>query len=154
MMNGTPPQAFTAAAMPRSSSSSPPMPRLQPVIAICCPCAIRCAMPAASSLALTSPSTSAMWSDGKSCRTRAIGGSGRRGYAITSSDDFTNFVLDHGADDRPRVFLPLDERFAEFQRLIGGDMAGHRRLVRIDDRLNNNGSGMFERRPQRRRRFI
>jgi hypothetical protein len=53
------------------------------------------------------------------------------------SDDFPNFILHHGFEDLPAVFLAPDQRLAKLDELVGADVARHGRLIRIDDGLHD-----------------
>src|SRR5690242_10664256 len=136
-MNGVAPHPFTAAEIPESSSTNPPMPRLPAVMATRSPGRTRLAIPHVVSLSRTSSATRSTWSVGSCWRTRAIGGRLRRGNATALTlDNFTNAILHDRLDDSPGVFLAARQRFRELESLVRADPARHRRLVWIDDRLD------------------
>src|SRR4051794_30058131 len=142
MMNGSPPEVFTASAMPDSSSIRPPMPRLPAVIAMRFPGLIFSRNPNSRSLPLTSAATFAIRSGGRFWRTCAIAGNGLVGKGITGLDDLTDLVLHDRLDDFPAFFLASDQRFSKLHRLLGIDLPRQRRFVRIDNGLNDGRPAM------------
>src|SRR5579871_1417083 len=64
------------------------------------------------------------------------------------SDDLPDSILHDRLQDFPAVLLPFDQRFAELDELVRADISGHRRLIRIDDGLNDGRSLMVQRLPQ------
>src|ERR1051326_185359 len=176
MMNGCPPLAFTASTMPASSSTKPPMPRLPAVIAIRASCFRLLRNPDWMSRCCVSPRTSAMWSEGSSWATRASGGIGRRaklvldcackspplvlnsGYgcrAVSKTHELnhlSNLVFGDSLDDVPTIPLAAQDCFAKPDRLFHGDVARHRRLVWIDNGLDDCWTIVLERLAQNGRR--
>src|SRR6476661_6921564 len=61
------------------------------------------------------------------------------------SDHLADLVLQHRLDDVPPVLLAADQGLGEPDRLLGGRVPGHRRLVRVHHALHHGRAGPAER---------
>ena len=69
-------------------------------------------------------------------------------------DHLADLIFGDGLDDLDCVFLPAHQRLGELVGLLRGDLAGHGRLVRIDDRLHDGRSVMRQRLAQNALRLL